>query len=61
MLKQIWIWKFEKHIFCDHKKKKNTFDIITHIINVHKYVADAETTYLFWPHTGLHKYSYYAA
>lgn len=52
------IWK--THFLWSQEKKK-TFDIITHIINVHKYVADAETTYLFWPHTGLHKYSYYAA
>lgn len=57
--KYIWILKFEKFHFWD--RKKNNFGIITHISNAHKYIADTETMFLVWPHTGLRKYNYYAA
>lgn len=51
--------KILKTPFLRSQEKK--VDIITHITNAHKYIADAKKMFLFWPHTGLRKFNYYAA
>lgn len=55
--KQVWTWKFKNFHFWNGKKPH----IITLIPHSHQYLADTETMFLFWPHTGLDKYNYYAA
>lgn len=55
--KQVWTWKFKNFHFWNGKKPH----IITLIPYSHQYPADTETMFLFWPHTGLDKYNYYAA